>query len=239
MLIRVFTARLKPSQRAAYERLVRGVAMPLMLAQPGCLTVHIGTPKSGHPQDFVLVSVWEDQRALQAFVGEEWQKAIILPGEADLLEEVAVQHFDGSYRSLVAMWRAVAAVVKRREVGALTAPLSESQWQEIKPLLPAPAREGRPRADDRRTLEGILYVLRTGCRWHDLPVAYGNPVTCWRRFARWEADGTWEQVWRTLFESLDAPGRRAWALTFMDSRFVPTTRGSHFVPTKRGRSRSA
>jgi len=51
---------------------------------------------------------------------------------------------------------------------------------------------GRPRADDRRTREGILYVLRTGCRWQDLPREYGAAVTVWRRLRAWEAAGVWE-----------------------------------------------
>ena len=239
MLIRVFTARLKPGRRPAYERLARDVAMPLMLAQPGCLTVHIGAPKPGHPDEYVVVSIWEDLPALKSYVGEEWQKVSILPGEADLLREVAVRHFDGSYRSLVAMWHATGPVVKRREVRAMAAPLTDSQWNAIRPLLPPPAREGRPRADDRRTLDGILYVVRNGCRWHDLPREYGSPVTCWRRLAHWEADGTWERVWRTLFASLDAQGKCSWALTFLERRFIPTSHDSKFVPTKRGRTASA
>ncbi len=239
MIIRVFSALLKPGKRPAYERLCRDVVTPLMLAHPGCLTVHIGAPRDERPDDFVFVSIWEDVASIQAFVGEQWQQASIVPGEADLLREVAVHHYDGTYRSLVALWRAVATVIKRREVGALAAPLNEAQWEQLRPLLPAPAREGRPRANDRRTLEGILYVLRTGCRWHDLPATYGSAVTCWRRFTRWEADGTWERIWRALFATLDAQGKRAWALTFLDSHFIPTKRDSRFVPTKRGRWRSA
>jgi hypothetical protein len=59
--------------------------------------------------------------------------------------------------------------------------LSDAQWELIQPLLPAAKPTGRPRADDRRTLNSILYVLRTGCRWKDLPDRYGSSVTCWRR----------------------------------------------------------
>jgi transposase len=57
--------------------------------------------------------------------------------------------------------------------------LSDDQWELIQPLLPAPKPTGRPRADDRCTINGILYVLRTGCRWKDLPDRYGSSVTCW------------------------------------------------------------
>src|SRR6516225_2845359 len=54
--------------------------------------------------------------------------------------------------------------------------LTDRQWAFIRPYLPAPARTGRPRADDRCTIEGILYVLITGCRWQDLPRVYGAPL---------------------------------------------------------------
>jgi transposase len=52
-------------------------------------------------------------------------------------------------------------------------------------LLPPPARTGRPRADDRRTVEDILYILITGRRWQDLPHEYGAPTTVWRRLKWW------------------------------------------------------
>jgi transposase len=68
--------------------------------------------------------------------------------------------------------------------------LAERKWQFIRLLVPPPARTGPPRADDRRTIEGILYVLITGCRWQDLPREYGAPTTVWDRLKRWgEAGG--------------------------------------------------
>jgi transposase len=67
--------------------------------------------------------------------------------------------------------------------------LTESQWAFIKPLLPPPARTGRPRASDRRTPEGILYILITGCRRQDLPSEYGAPTTVWRRLKWWGEAG--------------------------------------------------
>jgi transposase len=71
--------------------------------------------------------------------------------------------------------------------------LSDAQWELIQPLLPVAKPTGRPRANDQRTLNGILYVLRTGCRWKDLPDRYGSSVTCWRRLDQWQMDGTWER----------------------------------------------
>jgi putative transposase len=68
-------------------------------------------------------------------------------------------------------------------------------------------------------------VLRNGCRWRDLPRTYGSPVTSWRRFSEWEASGVWERVWQALLSTLDAKGRQAWALAFMDRDFTPIGRG--------------
>ena len=59
--------------------------------------------------------------------------------------------------------------------------LSDDEWELIKPLLPPRARTGRPRADDRLVLNGILYVLMTGCRWMDMPIRYGSHKTAWKR----------------------------------------------------------
>ncbi|HEY7781483.1 MAG TPA: transposase [Ktedonobacterales bacterium] len=235
MIIRVFAARLKPGMRHEYDRLCRDVAIPLMRGQPGFLDARIVRVREDRPNEFALVSLWRDIESIRGFVGDQWQQAVILPGEADLLEEVSVQHFDESYQSLVALWRAMASVVKRRELTAAGTPLTDTQWTRIQPLLPPRRREGRPRADDRRTLDGILYVLRAGCRWHDLPATYGSHITCWRRFTHWEADGTWSKVWRALLDTLDNQGKQAWALAFLDGPGVPGGRQIPSAPTKRRR----
>jgi transposase len=230
MIIRVFSARLKPSAREAYENLCLRVSVPLMSAQPGFLSWRMGAERPGRSDDFVFISVWRDLESLKAFTGEQWEAASILPGEADLLERVAVQHYDESWGRLMEMWRAVAGAVKAREEAATSALLTDEQWERIRPLLPVTAQGGvgRPRADDRRTLDGILYVLRNGCRWRDLPRTsgtYGSPITCWRRFAEWESSGIWERVWQALLSTLDAQGKQAWALAFMDRDFTPIGRG--------------
>ena len=123
-------------------------------------------------------------------------------------------------------------MVRQREATALAVALTDAQWEALRSILPArrDGDRGRPRADDRRTLDGVLYVLRNGCRWHDLPTEYGDPVTCWRRFSRWEADGTWERVWRALLGTLAPVERQAWALAFVDGRRVPTKRRRAGVP---------
>ena len=85
--------------------------------------------------------------------------------------------------------------------------LTDEQWALIQPLLPPPHKRGRPRADDRQVLNGILYVLRTGIPWNDLPERYGDDSTCHRRLATWEADGTWERLWRAFLSTLDEQGQ--------------------------------
>jgi len=104
--------------------------------------------------------------------------------------------------------------------------LSDTQWAVIEPILPQPKPgPGRPRADDRRTMNGILHVLKTGCAWEDMPRAYGAPTTAWRRLQTWAQDGTWERMWRALLSQLDAQGRLEWSTAFLDGSFVPAKKG--------------
>jgi len=64
--------------------------------------------------------------------------------------------------------------------------LSDYEWSVIKPMLPNKSR-GIPRVDDRRILNGIFWVLRSGAPWRDLPDNYGPHTTCYNRFVRCEA----------------------------------------------------
>src|SRR5438132_1775897 len=99
--------------------------------------------------------------------------------------------------------------------------LTDAQWSIVAPLLPRPAATGRPRADDRRTLNGILHVLRTGCRWRDLPSRYGAATTCWRRLQSWQQEGVWPRIWQATLRNLDADGKRIWAQALVDGAFAP------------------
>jgi transposase len=80
--------------------------------------------------------------------------------------------------------------------------LSDEQWARIQPLLPTDVR-GKKRVDDRRVINGIMHVLKTGCRWCDLPPEYGPHTTIYNRFVRWARRGVWED----LFHALAARGR--------------------------------
>jgi transposase len=104
--------------------------------------------------------------------------------------------------------------------------VTDEQWGIIEPCIPKQkAGPGRKRNDDRRTLNGILFVLKTGCTWEDVPRAYGSPATCWRRLSVWSADGTWERIWQTLLSQLDTQGKLEWARAFLDGSFVPAKKG--------------
>jgi transposase len=105
--------------------------------------------------------------------------------------------------------------------------LNDEQWAVLEPLIPKQKPGvGRKRADDRKTLNGILYVLKTGCAWEDLPREYGSDTTCWRRLNDWSEDGTWERIWRTLLSQLDAEQQLEWARAFLDGSFVPAKKGA-------------
>src|SRR5215469_13634394 len=114
--------------------------------------------------------------------------------------------------------------------------LTDRHWAFIQPLLPSPARTGRPRADDRRTVEGILYVLITGCRWQDLPSECGAPTTVWRRLRRWGEEGVWERIWRTGLALLDTNAMLDWSIAVLDGSFVPAKKGGEHVGlTRKGK----
>lgn len=77
--------------------------------------------------------------------------------------------------------------------------LTDTQWDQLTPMLPPQRpRTGRPANDHRTVLNGILWVLRTGAPWRDLPERYGSWQTVYSRFRRWRDAGIWEQVLLTL-----------------------------------------
>ena len=98
--------------------------------------------------------------------------------------------------------------------------LDDDVWALIQPLLPPSARTGRPRADDRRTLDGILYVLANGCRWQDLPPEYGDSVTAWRRLCQWKDDGCWRKILRVVGHNTNRDAPLHVALAAVEASFL-------------------
>jgi transposase len=81
----------------------------------------------------------------------------------------------------------------------IRAVLTEAQWQRIAPLLPGKKGDpGRSGDDNRRSLEGILWIVRTGAPWRDLPEDFGKWFTVWKRFRRWALNGVFEKVFKAL-----------------------------------------
>ena len=107
--------------------------------------------------------------------------------------------------------------------------LTEAQWKKLKPLL-APKRRpdgrGRPWRDTRAVLNGVLWVLRTGAPWHDLPDRYPSYQTCHRRFQQWQRDGTLDRLLHALAEDLRARGKLDLSETFIDASFSSAKKGA-------------
>ena len=101
--------------------------------------------------------------------------------------------------------------------------LSDHEWSVIRVMLPTKSR-GKPRVDDRRVLNGIFWVLRSGAPWRDLPAIYGPRTTCYNRFVRWRRAGVWESVMRTLTAAQNATVRSIlqWCVCTSMQRVSPT-----------------
>ena len=107
--------------------------------------------------------------------------------------------------------------------------LSDEQWGLIKDLFPTPTpgpKGGRPRADARACFEGILWVLRTGARWKDLPKSFPSYVTCWRRFVEWTTAGLLDKSLRRLVGKLNRQGKLNWDESFADGTFASAKKGA-------------
>ena len=79
--------------------------------------------------------------------------------------------------------------------------MTQTQWERIEDLLPGKASDpGRTAADNRSFVNGVLWVLRSGARWSDLPTRYGACKSVHKRFTRWAAKGIWERVLQSLIQ---------------------------------------
>jgi transposase len=108
--------------------------------------------------------------------------------------------------------------------------LPDDLWEIIEPLLPkwTPSpKGGQPPVTDRRALTGILFVLKTGLPWEDLPCEMncGCGMTCWRRLRDWQADGTWLKVHKVLLDKLRGADKIDWSRALIDSSFVRAAYG--------------
>ncbi len=99
--------------------------------------------------------------------------------------------------------------------------LTDVQWEQLHPVLPPQKpRTGRPANDHRAVINGILWILRTGCPWRCLPERYGSWKTVSSRFYRWQRAGIWDRVLADLQCQADREGRLDWSLHFVDSTVI-------------------
>lgn len=108
--------------------------------------------------------------------------------------------------------------------------LTDEQWSIIEPLIPQneknAKRRGRPFACARAVLDGVLWVLKSGARWKDLPEKYGSGKTCHRRFSAWNKQGVFEKILRRLAQHLKDVGAIDLTETYIDATFVKAKKGA-------------
>ena len=101
-------------------------------------------------------------------------------------------------------------------------------WDEIRTILPAEKPDntiGRPAVSFRKVLDGILYVLRTGCQWKMLPKEYGSGSTCHRRFQQWSSSKVFQRLWARLLKVYDDVIGIQWKWQSLDSVSVKAPLG--------------
>lgn len=104
--------------------------------------------------------------------------------------------------------------------------LSDAQWHFIKRLLPQDPKTGRPRADDREIINGILYVLTTGCAWEDLPHDIAASYkTCHRRLLEWQRRRVWQKILAVLLKEAERRKLLNWKNAYHDASVIKSKRG--------------
>ena len=111
------------------------------------------------------------------------------------------------------------------------ADLTDKQWEQINALVEFGQRRradnrGRPWREARQVLNGVLWVLRTGAPWHDLPARYGPYQTCHRRFQHWQRSGVLNGILWALAEDLLARGQLGLEEAFIDASFMGAKKGA-------------
>ena len=109
--------------------------------------------------------------------------------------------------------------------------MSDGLWERVQPLLPQVERRfrypGRLPVDDRRCLEGILFVLFSGLPWRAVPGELGvSGVTCWRRLRWWQEAGVWSRLLGSLRSELERRGALEEARLLVDSSIAPAKKGA-------------
>ena len=109
--------------------------------------------------------------------------------------------------------------------------LTDELWTAVEPILPAPKPRrfrfpGRKPVENRVALNAILFVLKTGIPWEDLPAEMGCcGMTCWRRLAEWQQLGVWDNIHRLFLELLNGADQIDWKRAILDSSYIRAVGG--------------
>jgi transposase len=105
--------------------------------------------------------------------------------------------------------------------------ITDEQWAVLAPLIPLPERDsrGRKRTSDRPVLNGILWILRTGANWEDIPDRYPPKTTCHDRFQEWSDNGTFDHILRALAQDMEERGGISLEECFIDGTFASAKKG--------------
>ncbi len=119
-------------------------------------------------------------------------------------------------------------------------------WARVEGVLAEldpPHRGHRPRIDQRKALDGVIYHLRTGCQWSALPAEFGDDRSVHRTMQRWAARGVFARVWATLLDACDDLDAVGWAWQSFDCAMTKARHGGiksdRTRPTARRTARSA
>src|SRR3989344_2048641 len=107
--------------------------------------------------------------------------------------------------------------------------LTEQEWDAVRRHIPAPPfkqkRTGRPRQPDREVLNGILWILRTGAQWRELPKSYPPYQTCHRRFQEWVKQRVFQKMLRSFAKDLEKRGKLDMSECSIDGTFASAKKG--------------
>ena len=111
--------------------------------------------------------------------------------------------------------------------------VSDQLWERIQPLLPPHKprpKGGRPPISDRAALAGILFVLKTGIPWEDLPqeMGCGSGMTCWRRLEAWQKDGVWQKLLTLILQELHDGHKIDWSRACIDASSIQAKKGAPY-----------
>ena len=116
--------------------------------------------------------------------------------------------------------------------------IDDAAWEAIRDCIPERRVMGRPPRDPRQVLNGVLWILRTGAPWRDLPECYGPWPTVYYRFRVWEREGVIDSILRKLQKRLNAEGGIDWDLWCIDGTSIRASKAAAGAP-KRGAAKRA